>query len=224
MPNCCFAVVKVLLKKVTYLLTYLPRCVYVVCVSYRSRATRLATQRPSSVNGERSAMAADTGAESNEKYMEGILYIYFIVCHVFRPSVLWCCWLGGRKGIRFVKNLSGGVLAWLSVWSEVQTCIWPSWCHCYSLSLASVKIQIGLPFWYRLTRVVPEKRPLEGCVCMYVCHVFYCDVSGFVLLLLINWLIGCNKRRLFLLLFVVRLRVILLFLSRYDALLVILIR
>jgi len=24
------------------------------------------------------------------------------------------------------KNLSGGVLAWLSVWSEVQTCIWSS--------------------------------------------------------------------------------------------------
>jgi len=24
------------------------------------------------------------------------------------------------------KNLSGGVLAWLSVWSEVQTCILPS--------------------------------------------------------------------------------------------------
>jgi len=25
-----------------------------------------------------------------------------------------------------VKKLSGGVLAWLSVWSEVQTCVWPS--------------------------------------------------------------------------------------------------
>jgi len=24
------------------------------------------------------------------------------------------------------KKLSGGVLAWLPVWSEVQTCIWPS--------------------------------------------------------------------------------------------------
>jgi len=24
------------------------------------------------------------------------------------------------------KKLSGVVLAWLSVWSEVQTCIWPS--------------------------------------------------------------------------------------------------
>ena len=35
------------------------------------------------------------------------------------------CWLGGRKGIRPAKT-SGGVLAWLSVWSEVHTCIWPS--------------------------------------------------------------------------------------------------
>jgi len=26
------------------------------------------------------------------------------------------------------------------------------------------KIQIGLPFWYRLTRVVPEKGPLNGCL------------------------------------------------------------
>jgi len=24
------------------------------------------------------------------------------------------------------KKLSGGVLAWLSVWNEVQICIWPS--------------------------------------------------------------------------------------------------
>ena len=85
------------------------------------------------------------------------------------PSVLWHCWLGGRKGIRPVKNLSGGVLAWLSVWSAVQTCIRPSWWHCHSLSLASVKSRLVLPFWYRLTRVVSEKGPLSGCVC--VCHL-----------------------------------------------------
>ena len=33
------------------------------------------------------------------------------------------------------------------------------------------KIQIGLPFWYRLTRVVQEKGPLNGCVycfCLFV--------------------------------------------------------
>ena len=82
------------------------------------------------------------------------------------PSVLWRCWLGGRKGIRPVKNWSGGVLAWSSVWSEVQTCIWPNRCHCHSLSLASVKSRLVLPFCYQLTRVVPEKGPLNGCVCV----------------------------------------------------------
>jgi len=80
--------------------------------------------------------------------------------------VLWRCWLNGRKGIWPGKKLSGGVLAWLSVWSEVQTCIWPSWCHCHSLSVASVKSRLVLPFWYRLTRVLPEKGPLNGCVCV----------------------------------------------------------
>ena len=54
---------------------------------------------------------------------------------------------------------------WLSVWSEVQTCIWLSWCHRHSLSLASVKSRLVLPFWYRLTRAVPDKGPLNGCVC-----------------------------------------------------------
>ena len=92
------------------------------------------------------------------------------------PSLLWRCWLGSRKGVRPVKKLSGGVLAWLSAWSEVQTCIWPSWCHCHchSLSLASVKSRLVLPFWYWLTWEVPEKGPLNGCMCMYVCmFMFY---------------------------------------------------
>ena len=54
------------------------------------------------------------------------------------------------------KKQSDGVLAWLSVWSEEQTCIWTSWCHCHSLSLAPVKSRLVLPFWYRLTQVVLE--------------------------------------------------------------------
>ena len=73
------------------------------------------------------------------------------------------------------KKLSGGVLAWLSVWRDVQTCIWPSWCHCHSLSLASVKSRLLLPVWYRLTRVVTEKGPLNGCVCVCVSVIL---VSG----------------------------------------------
>ena len=33
---------------------------------------------------------------------------------------------GRQKGHPACKKLSDGVLAWLSVWSAVQTCIWPS--------------------------------------------------------------------------------------------------
>jgi len=40
--------------------------------------------------------------------------------------------------------------------------------HCHSLSLASVKSRLVLSFQYRLTRVVPEKGPLNGCVCITV--------------------------------------------------------
>ena len=59
------------------------------------------------------------------------------------------------------------MLVWLFVWSKVQTCIWSSGFHCYSLSLASVKSRLVLPFWYRLTHVVPDKGPLNWCVCMF---------------------------------------------------------
>ena len=41
--------------------------------------------------------------------------------------------------------------------------VWPSWCRCHSLSLASVKSRLVLPFWYRLTRVVPDKVSLNVC-------------------------------------------------------------
>ena len=57
--------------------------------------------------------------------------------------------------------------AWLSVCSEAQTCIRPSWCHCHSLSLTSVKSRLVLPFWYRLTRVVLDKGPLNVCVLVW---------------------------------------------------------
>ena len=72
--------------------------------------------------------------------------------------------VGRQEGHPACKKLSGGVLAWLSAWSKVQTCIWSSWFHCHSLSLASVKSRLVLPFWYWLTWVFPEKGPLNGCV------------------------------------------------------------
>jgi len=71
--------------------------------------------------------------------------------------------VGWQEGHPTCKKLSGGVLAWLSVWSEVQTCIWPSWYHCHSLFLASVKSRLVLPLWYWLTWVVLGKGALNVC-------------------------------------------------------------
>ena len=83
--------------------------------------------------------------------------------------------VGQQEGHPACKKLTGGVLAWLSVWNEVQTWMWPSWCHCQLLPLASVKFRLVLPFWYRLTRVVPAKGPLNGCVCSTTCHSQFID-------------------------------------------------
>jgi len=55
------------------------------------------------------------------------LYILYIiqafVAQAFSALMLLVGWHEGHPAC---KKLSGGVLAWLSVWSEVQTCIWPS--------------------------------------------------------------------------------------------------
>ena len=52
---------------------------------------------------------------------------------------------------------------------EWGTDLRPTWCHCHSLSLASVKSRLVLPFWYWLTWIVPEKGPLNVCVCVCAC-------------------------------------------------------
>ena len=69
------------------------------------------------------------------------------------------------------------------IWSEVQACTWPSCCHCHSLSLASVISRLVLPFWYWLTRIVPDEGPLNGCSSSALC--------GF-------WIASCLKRHYFL--------------------------
>ena len=92
-----------------------------------------------------------------------LFLLLFVFCHAFSALKLL---VGRQEGHPACKKQSGGVLAWLSVWSEVQTCIWPSWCQCHSLPLVPVKSRLVLPFWYRLTWAVPEKRAVKRvCVC-----------------------------------------------------------
>jgi len=57
---------------------------------------------------------------------------------------------------------------WLCVWTEVQiVCIWSSWCHCRHLVPHLSQSRLVLPYWYQLTQVVLEKRPLT---CLFHCN------------------------------------------------------
>ena len=100
----------------------------------------------------------------DEEIIDSLQKRYAYACNPFnrKCTLQYACsaltlLVGWEEGHPACKKLSGGVLAWLCVWSEVQTCIRPSWCHSHSLSLASVKFRLVLPFWYRITQVVPDK-------------------------------------------------------------------
>jgi len=99
-------------------------------------------------------------------YVPGFYIDGYLCC------IIQCCpsvpWLGGRKGIRPVKTewWGAGVVICPERGADLhmaQLMPLPLTVSCFS------KIQTGLPFWYRLTRVVPEKGPLNGCVCIQCC-------------------------------------------------------
>jgi len=51
-----------------------------------------------------------------------LMFYICLQCYAFSALTLLVGW---QEGHLACKKLSGWVLAWLSVWSEVQTCIWP---------------------------------------------------------------------------------------------------
>jgi len=101
-------------------------------------------------------------------------HIYFIVY-----MYVWCVFsaltllVGRQEGHPACRKLSGGVLAWLSVWSEVQTCIWSScvccgWCSQRTFRpLYDARMNRAWFGWVLM------------CVCVTVC-VAVCD-GGWVL-------------------------------------------
>ena len=94
-------------------------------------------------------------------------YSVLICVHLVAFSVLTLL-VGRQEGHPDCKKLSCGLLAWLSMWSEVQTCIWPSWCHCHSPSLAPVKSRLAFTFLVPAHLGTPGKRAVKR-VCVYVC-------------------------------------------------------
>ena len=110
------------------------------------------------------------------------------------PSVLWCCWLGGRKGIRPVK-----------IW--VVGC----WCGCLSGARCRLaygpadatathchfsKIQIGFTFLVLAHLGSPGKRAVKWvCVCLSVLISEQLSFAACMNVIHRNWWTGIGHRQ-----------------------------
>ena len=68
----------------------------------------------------------DDKNEIDHKHHKKLFFIYYMNIYIFYAFSALTLLVGWQEGHPACKKLSGGVLAWLTVWSEVQTCIWPS--------------------------------------------------------------------------------------------------
>jgi len=70
----------------------------------------------------------EQGSETNNAAGMSASYscCYVVLLLLLLPFSALTLLVGQQEGHPACKKLSGGVLAWLSVWSEMQTCIWPS--------------------------------------------------------------------------------------------------
>jgi len=101
-----------------------------------------------------------------------------VVCGILTLIVSWNAFsaftllVGWQEVHPACTKLSGEVLAWLSVWSEVQTCIMaqlmplPLTVSCFS------KIQIGFTFLVPAHPGSPGRRDVKW-VCVSVCHKIF---------------------------------------------------
>jgi len=71
--------------------------------------------------------------------------IFVLMYHAFAAFSALTLLVGQQEGHLACKKLSGGVLAWLSVWSELQTCMSQLMPLSLTVSCFS-KIQIGFTF------------------------------------------------------------------------------
>jgi len=80
-------------------------------------------------------------------YFTFIFFVWLFKALLFRPNFMMILPANvvDRRDYYELVVQSVGVLAWLSVWGEVQTCMWPSGRHSQSLSLASVSFTFWVP-------------------------------------------------------------------------------
>ena len=108
------------------------------------------------------------------------MVINYLTCTLIRmlPSVLWRCWLGGRKGIRPVKTeqWGAGVVICLEQDADLhlaQLMPLPLTVSCFS------KIQIGSTFLVLAHLGSPGKRAVKwvcACVCTLIRKLRQCGI------------------------------------------------
>ena len=86
---------------------------------------------------------------------------YIWLLFAFSALTLLVGWQEGHPACKKTEWWGAGVVICLDRGADLHTA------QLMPLSLASVKSRLVLPFWYRLTWVVLDKGPLNGC--MYVC-------------------------------------------------------
>jgi len=74
-------------------------------------------------NGAAFATSENTVCDASSVLHTKIIYRFNYTMHPFSALMLLVGWQEGHPAC---KKVSGGLLAWLSLWNEVQTCIWPS--------------------------------------------------------------------------------------------------
>jgi len=128
----------------------------------KSSASNSGQSSPSSASSSNHTQGVETVSDS----------IYSCIIHYFQ-CIDAVGWVAGRaSGLYKTEGWGADVVICLERSADLhiaQLMPLPLTVSCFS------KVQIGLPFWYRLTRVVPDKGLLNGCVCMFV-EVLFCYI------------------------------------------------
>ena len=135
----------------------LARC----CV--RGMCTRDTGSRPEITFCSRLTWYSCTARSTSSELTTGVVHSLWLAV----PSLLWHCWLDVGRSMRPVKKIE-----WWGVFAVICLKRGADCLYMVQLmplhpktpqSLASFKSGLVLPLWYRLTEVVLEKRPLNGC-------------------------------------------------------------
>jgi len=71
-------------------------------------------------------LPAHPGSPGQRAVKRVCVYYYNIYIIIFIAFSALTLLVGRQEGHPACRKQSGGVLVWLSIWSKVQTCIWPS--------------------------------------------------------------------------------------------------